>query len=269
MKPVSFDHERPETLADAVALLKNADGEAKVIAGGQSLGPMMNMRLAKPSLLVDITHIPELTQVTDTGDKLVFGACITHSQIEDGRVADASNNMMTTVAAGIAYRAVRNLGTIGGSLVHADPAADWIITLILLGAEVEAIGPKGNRRISLEDFMNAAFDTNLNDDEILVSIHVPKLSTDARWGYYKFCRKTGEFPEGMSAVLINKERNINRVVIGATDSRPMVVSDASNLIADSNLAATTINNSDLTDDKYLMQIHSVCLKRAIEQALNS
>lgn len=268
MKPVSFEYERPTTLSDAVALLTNADGQAKVIAGGQSLGPMMNMRLARPSLLVDITGIPELAQVKDTGDHLVFGACITHSAIEDGRVADGTNNMMPTVAAGIAYRAVRNKGTIGGSLVHADPAADWMTTLMLLGAEVETIGPKGSRRFALGKFMNSAFDTTMSEDEILINIHVPKLSPDARWGYYKFCRKTGEFAEGMSAVLIDAKRGINRVVIGATDTRPLIIADASKLLSEPDLVEKTISDGNLSNENYLAHIHSVCLKRAIQLALN-
>jgi len=228
----------------------------------------MNMRLARPGLLVDITGIPELTQVTDSGSDLVFGACITHAAIEDGCVVDATNNMMPSVAAGIAYRAVRNRGTIGGSLVHADPAADWITTLTLLGAEVEAIGPNGTRQIELEKFMNSAFDIVLAEDEILVSIHVPKLSPDARWGYYKFCRKTGEFAEGMSAVLIDRERGINRVVIGATDTRPIVLTDASKLISEPDLATKTISENGLSNENYLERVHTVCLKRAIQQALN-
>lgn len=266
MKPASFEYERPTSISDAITLLTDAGAQAKVIAGGQSLGPMMNMRLARPGLLVDITQIPELTQVTDSGDHLVFGACITHAAIEDGRVDDATNNMMPTVAAGIAYRAVRNRGTIGGSLVHADPAADWITTLTLFGAEIEAIGPKGTRRIALEAFMNSAFDITLKDDEILTTIHVPKFSSDAQWGYYKFCRKTGEFADGMSAVLIDRERNINRIVIGATDTRPIVIADAAELIANPGLATKTIGKNEITNEKYLEKIHSVCLKRAIERA---
>ena len=135
MKPFAFDYEKPATIAAALALLGEAGDDAKVLAGGQSLGPMMNMRLARPRQLVDITGIPELRQVTDDGDAVVFGACVTHATIEDGRIPDPTGGMMPNVAAGIAYRAVRNRGTIGGSLVHADPAADWITTLAAIGAD--------------------------------------------------------------------------------------------------------------------------------------
>lgn len=267
MKSVYFEYERPKTLPDAVKLLTNSDGQAKVLAGGQSLGAMMNLRLARPSLLVDIRHIPEMTQVTHSGNCIVYGACTTHASIEDGKVADASNNMMPTVAAGIAYRAVRNRGTIGGSLVHADPAADWVITLTLLGAMLELAGPNGRRQLAMEDFMNSAFDVVMDDDEILVSIHVPKLSRDARWGYYKSCRKAGEFPEGMSATIDDPEHGIKRVVIGATDTRPLIIGDAAALFSDPSTAAAVVKECNISVDFYLQRIHAVCLKRAIEQII--
>ena len=135
MKPVAFDYERPTTLADAAALLGQANGFSKVLAGGQSLGPMLNLRLAQPDLLVDITSIPELTAVTDAGDHLEIGACVTHADIEDGRIPDHFTGLLRHVAGRIAYRAVRNRGTIGGSIAHADPAADWISALALIDAK--------------------------------------------------------------------------------------------------------------------------------------
>jgi carbon-monoxide dehydrogenase medium subunit len=265
VKPVSFDYEKPNTLADASSLLINTNGQAKVLAGGQSLGPMMNLRLARPGLLVDITQIPELKQVTDTGEYLSIGACVTHADIEDCRISDVSNGMMTSVAAGIAYRAVRNRGTLGGSLVHADPAADWVSTLLLLNAKLEIFGPTGLRRLSINDFMRSAFETVMAEDEILVSIHIPKLSSVARWGYYKFCRKTGEFAHGMSAVLIDPERGINRVVIGATDTCPIVIEDATTLLSSSGDLDSNIDKTGLFGEGLLQQTHRVCLIRAINQ----
>ena len=144
---------------------------------------MLNLRLARPSLLVDVTRISELRDVSYENDTLTVGACVTHADIEDGRVPDATGGMMSAVAAGIAYRAVRNRGTLGGSLVHADPSADWITALIALGAEVTVMGPYGRRRISLDELILSAFETVLQPAEILASIHVPKLAADARWGY--------------------------------------------------------------------------------------
>ena len=109
---------------------------AKIIAGGQSLGPMLNLRLVEPQLIVDITGLAELKQVERRGDELVLGACVTHADIEDGRIPDVTRGAMQGVAANIAYRAVRNRGTVGGSLSHADPAADWVSALSALGAKL-------------------------------------------------------------------------------------------------------------------------------------
>src|SRR5262249_55040947 len=111
VKPVDFDYARPRRLADAVALLAESGDRGKVLAGGQSLGPMLNMRLVQPELVVDITALDELKRAEKIGDHLVLGACVTHADIEDGRVSDVTNGAMRSVAAGIAYRAVRNRGT--------------------------------------------------------------------------------------------------------------------------------------------------------------
>src|SRR5262245_16839652 len=123
MKPVAFDLVRPASVGEAANLLGEG---AKLIAGAQSLGPMLNLRLVQPRLLVDITGIPAMSEVAEDADAVTLGACVTHAAIEDARVPVRGLPMLPAVAAGIAYRAVRNRGTIGGSLCHADPAADWI-----------------------------------------------------------------------------------------------------------------------------------------------
>src|SRR6185312_1436297 len=147
VKPVRFDYERPSDIATALALGAREDIVVKFLAGGQSLGPMLNLRLVQPDLLVDITAIPELKRFEQKGDVLFIGSCVTHADIEDGRVPDVTGGPMRAVAAGIAYRPVRNRGTIGGSLVHADPSADWITALAALGAQAVIRGPNGARRI--------------------------------------------------------------------------------------------------------------------------
>jgi carbon-monoxide dehydrogenase medium subunit len=267
MKSFAFDYEKPATIAEALALLGEAGDDAKVLAGGQSLGPMLNMRLVRTRRLIDITGIPDLHQITDDGDAIVFGACVTHAAIEDGRIPDPTGGMMPNVAAGIAYRAVRNRGTIGGSLVHADPAADWITTLAAIGAEVTVTGIDGQRRIAIDKLMVSTFETSLVAGELLVSIRVPKLSSDAKWGFYKFCRKTGEFAEAMSAVIVDPARGDIRVVIGATDTRPVVITDAATLISKPESIATVIEENGLANDAYDAQVRRVSLWRAIEQVM--
>src|SRR5215210_5184325 len=113
-------------MAGALALAVADAGQVNFIAGGQSLGPMLNLRLVQPDLLIDLTRIPELKQIEQTDDTIIVGACITHADIEDGRVPDVTGGALPAVARNIAYRAVRNRGTIGGSLTHAEPAADWL-----------------------------------------------------------------------------------------------------------------------------------------------
>ena len=161
MKPVAFDYERPTTLADAGKLLGQANGFSKVLAGGQSLGPMLNLRLAQPDLLVDITSIAELTAVTDAGDSLEIGACVTHADIEDGRIPDHFTGLLRHVAGRIAYRAVRNRGTIGGSIAHADPAADWLSALALIDAKAVVWSRGEHRPMRVADLVISSFTTVL------------------------------------------------------------------------------------------------------------
>jgi carbon-monoxide dehydrogenase medium subunit len=222
MKPSAFDYERPKEISAALKLLT---GESKLLAGGQSLGPMLNLRIVHPSLLIDVRGIDELKQVEDEKDSVTLGACITHSQIEDGRVPDPSRGLMGHVASRIAYRAVRNRGTIGGSLSHADPAADWPSALALLNGVAIVQGQTGKRQIALDRFVTGLFTTALRDGEILAAIRIPKLSAKARWGWWKFTRKAGEFAQAIGAVLQDPERGVWRAVI-ARCVRPAQIADA-------------------------------------------
>jgi carbon-monoxide dehydrogenase medium subunit len=273
VKPVNFDYARPMDVAGALALIKDDSRTVKIMAGSQSLGPMLNMRLVQPDLVVDITGIPELRQVENRKDEIVMGACITHADIEDRRVPDVTMGALPSVAYGIAYRAVRNRGTIGGSITHADPSADWISMLSALGGKVTLRGPDGDRTLAVEDYMLGALEADLRLGEMLVSVTVPKLSKAARWGYYKSCRKTGEFAHAIGAFVVDPERGICRAVFGATESRPYVIKDAKSLIGDgktgssydSDLAAQLVEAEGMTDplDR---QTHVAALRRAIERA---
>ena len=270
MKPARFDYQRPADLAGAVALLGDGDAFAKVLAGGQSLGPMLNLRLVHPGVLVDITRIPELARVEEDADGLVLGACVTHAAIEDGGVPDVTGGALARVAAGIAYRAVRNRGTIGGSLAHADPAADWLTCLAAIGAEVMIYGPRGRRSVAAAGFMTGVFETVLAADELVEAVRIPRLSASARFGFYKVCRKTGEFAEAIGAVLHEPERAVLRAVIGATDSTPIVVGDASGIFdgepstgrIDRAAAARLLDEKGLGGDGFAKQLHLVALARA-------
>jgi len=276
VKPVNFDYARPGDVSAVLDLLKDDTRLVKLIAGGQSLGPMLNMRLVQPDLVVDLTGVAELKGVDDRKDEIVVGACITHADIEDYRVPDVTHDALPTVARGIAYRAVRNRGTMGGSLTHADPSADWVSMLSAIGAKVTLRGPSGSRTLPVEDYMIGALEADLAHGEMLVSISIPKLSARARWGYYKSCRKTGEFAHAIGAFVIDPERQVSRAVFGATESRPIVVTDARQLLGDLNKelsssafdakAADAMIEAAGMVDAIDRKIHVVALRRAIEQA---
>jgi len=181
MKAAAFAYERPPDLNAALCLLAKANGMAKIIAGGQSLGPMLNLRLVEPELIVDITGLSELKQAERSGDDLVIGACITHGDIEDRRIPDVTRGAMQRVAGAIAYRAVRNRGTIGGSLSHADPAADWVSALSALGARVMLRRIAGVRDLAVEEFVTGALESALQPGEIVEAVRVPVMTPSARW----------------------------------------------------------------------------------------
>ena len=223
MKAASFEYQRPATLQAALRALADAGGAAKVMGGGQSLGPMLNLRLARPKQVVDVSSLGELRQVTADGDQLRIGAAVTHAEIEDGVHPLLRDGLLQSVAGGIAYRAIRNRGTLGGSLAHADPAADWVLAMAALGAQIEISSAAGTRRVPMERFMHGAYTTDLADGELLTAVRIPRLGAAARWGYFKFCRKTGEFAEASCAAVFDPSRKLARIVLGALDGAPQAL----------------------------------------------
>lgn len=219
MKAAAFDLVRPRTVPEALAAL--AEG-ARPLAGGQSLGPMMNFRLAQPERLADIRTLAALRRHEDAPAHVLWGAAVTHAEIEDGTVPDPTGGALRAIAGHIAYRAVRNRGTVGGSLSHADPAADWITALAALGGMALIDGPAGPREESLTGWMTGAFATRLGDGELLVAIRLPRPGSGARLAYRKLCRKEGEFAMAIAAVFDDPARSLRRIVIGATDGAPLI-----------------------------------------------
>jgi carbon-monoxide dehydrogenase medium subunit len=229
MKPAPFAYVRPTSLDEVLAILSKKEGVVKIIAGGQSLGPMLNLRLVAPDVIIDISGLPELKRAETRDGDLILGACVTHADVEDSRVPDVTKGAMRRVATAIAYRAVRNRGTIGGSLSHADPSADWVSALAALGARVTLHSLRGAREVAVADFVLGALESALASDEIVESIHVPALPKSARWGYVKACRKPGEFAHAIAAVMIEPERASARIVMGAVEAAPIVVTEADEL----------------------------------------
>jgi carbon-monoxide dehydrogenase medium subunit len=276
MKAAAFAYQRPSDVNAALALMAGTDGVTKIIAGGQSLGPMLNLRLVEPDLIIDIAGLSELKQAERSGDELVIGACVTHGDIEDGRIPDVTRGAMQRVAGAIAYRAVRNRGTIGGSLSHADPAADWVSALSALGAKVTLRSLAGKRHLAIEDFITGALESALRTGELVEAIRVPVMTTSAKWGYAKACRKTGEFAHAIAAVLVDPEAATARAVIGAVEAAPVVLGDATALFGGRVTGDFKRQFDPRAADAILMKagianaadrhIHVAILRRAIDEA---
>jgi carbon-monoxide dehydrogenase medium subunit len=274
MKAPAVDYVRPRSLAEAIDLVARSAGEARVLAGGQSLVAMMNLRVASPSLLIDIARLPELAVASGDGDAVSLGACVTHAAVEDRRVPDPSNGLMPRVAASLAYRAIRSRGTIGGSLALSDPAAEWPAVLAVLDAEVAVHGPNGRRTFKCAEFTTGIFETQLAPDEIIESVRIPRLSSDARWGYLKLCRKSGEFASALAVAVADRGRGHCRVVIGAANGAPLVLNDTSQLLADrrrddvrSAVAADIDRAADRHFDEFQRNLHTVAAMRTVQQVL--
>ena len=273
MKPVDFTYHRVTSPDDALERLGAGGDGAKLIGGGQSLGPMLNLRLARPRELIDVSSVAALRAVESTRERMTVGAAVTHAEIEDRPASDPVSHAMREVAAGIAYRAVRNRGTIGGSIAHADPAADWSSFLLCVEARVRIRGIVGGRDVPMQDFTRTAYTTALAPDEIITHIEIPRAAGQARFGFCKLCRKAGDFAEAMGAVLIDPERRYCRVVAGAVGSKPVVLPATTRSLAATatppDLDAIRAEIVTTANEHDLVKLHmaAVAVGRAIDRAL--
>jgi aerobic carbon-monoxide dehydrogenase medium subunit len=267
MKPAAFDYVRPSTVTEALDALRSTPG-ARVLAGGQTLGPMLNLRLAQPPVLVDITRIPELAAVAEEADAVTIGATVTHAAIEDGRIPDPTGGFLAQVAHGIGYRAVRTRGTVGGSLAHADPSADWLACLTALGCVLAIAGLKGTRTVQLARFVRGAMETDLSDDEIITGIRMARFSRRARFGFHKICRRAGEFADAIGVVVDDPEHAFHCAVAGATGDRPLVMEMLGREPRAVTLeeARTLLKLARFNGDEYQLGLHAAALKRAYHEA---
>jgi carbon-monoxide dehydrogenase medium subunit len=265
MKPAPFTYARPKDWPEALKLL--ADG-ARPGAGTQSLGPLLNLRLAQPASVADLRHLPDFAGVSVSHGMIRIGAGTTHTAIEDGAVPGRTGEVMADVARRIAYRPVRNRGTVGGSLAHADPAGDWVAVLPALDAVAIALGPDGERRIPAARFVTGIFETALAAGELLRAIEVPVLLREARWGHWKFCRKPGEFSKATACVLVASGR-APRAVLAALDAPPLVIEDATALLADPAVEAPRLVERFPGLDDWRLALAETALRRAVARAIGS
>lgn len=202
MYPAQFDYHTPSTVQEAISLLTRLKDEAKLLAGGHSLIPMMKLRLAQPKHLIDLRKVPGLSGIREDGGALVIGALTTHYQVESSALLRQKCPIFPETAGQIGDPQVRNMGTIGGSLAHADPAADYPAAVIALGAELVAEGPKGRRAIKADEFFKGLLTTALQPDELLVEIRVPASPAGTGMSYTKFPHPASRFAVvGVAAVV--------------------------------------------------------------------
>lgn len=223
MIPASFDYITPHTLDEAFRALASHGEDAKLLAGGHSLLPLMKLRLANPKLLIDLSKIPGLSGIRQDGDKITIGALTTHYQIESSGLLNERSPLLPQTARAIGDVQVRNRGTIGGSLAHADPAADMPAAMLALGAELRARGPEGERWLKAEDFFLGLMTTALSPAEILTEIRVPVSSGSYGTAYLKVPQKASGFAIVGVAVWLKVEGQLcTEIGVGVTglDAKP-------------------------------------------------
>jgi carbon-monoxide dehydrogenase medium subunit len=225
MIPGPFDYHSPKSLSEAVGLLAQHRGKAKVLSGGQSLLPLLKLRLGSADHLVDIGRIPGLEYIKEEGGTLKIGGRTRESALEASEVVRKKYPILADTAAVIADPIVRNLATVGGNLAHGDPANDHPATMLAVGAQVVATGSKGERVIPIEKFFTGLFETALAPDEILTEIRIPAPPPKSGGAYVKLERKVGDFATAASAaqVTLGKGGEIEKAGIGLTNAGPMPI----------------------------------------------
>ena len=285
MIPGAFDYEAPESVAAATLLLKERPGEAKIIAGGQSLLPMMKLRLAMPGLVVDLRKTrDELSHISADDKFLRIGAMTTHAVVANSEIVRDVIPVLADTAAEIADVQVRNLGTIGGSIAHADPVADYPATLLALDAQARIVGPTGQRVVSVDELILDAFMTTLAEDEIITEVLIPMPSGPRGATYLKFANKASHFAiVGVAATVgLDDTGYLSRVSVGITGAasraaRATAVEETlrgqmPTAPAIASAAALAANDLECISDlhgspEYRANLCRVLTRRALEQAV--
>jgi len=214
MIPASFDYEVADSAAHALSLLSEHGEDAKLLAGGHSLLPMMKVRLAQPAVLIDIARVGELSGIRTEGSEVIIGATTRHAEVAGSALLQAEVPLLAYAAAQVGDPQIRHRGTIGGSLAHADPAGDLPMALLALGGAVEVSGPSGVRTVAADDFFTGPFETVLSPDELLSAVRVPR-GGDVPWGYQKFVRRANDW------AIVGAAAYDGRVALGNMGGTPM------------------------------------------------
>jgi aerobic carbon-monoxide dehydrogenase medium subunit len=235
MIPGQFDYVRPANLDDTMRILKDREGEAKLLSGGYSLLPLIKLRLAQPALLVDLRDVAGLDGIAETDDYLRIGARATHRQIHESPIVKGGYPLIHDVTGGIGDPQVRNWGTIGGSVAHADPASDWPAVLLATSATVVCRSQSGERTIAARDFFLDTFTTAIEPTEVLTEIRVPRPPRSAGGAYVKLERKVGDFATvGVATVVrLGADGRIGTAGVALTGvaETPFAATDAEAILA--------------------------------------
>ena len=272
MIPAAFEYKRASSAQEAIALITQYGDEAKFLAGGHSLIPLMKLRLAQPTMLIDIGRITDLSYIKDAGNHVAIGALTRHMDIENSALLKQHVPLLAHAAAQVGDAQVRHRGTIGGSLAHADSASDLPATTLALGATYIAVGPKGERAIAAKDFYKGFLESALQPDEILTEIRVPKI-TGAGWGFQKFNRRAQDWAIVGVAAWRNKEGSgVALVNMGSTPILATSVSAAlakgSSVTEAAELASAEASPQDDLNatSGYRVHLAKVLVRRALEDA---
>ena len=233
MKAAAFDYVKPKALQEALSLLAEAGDGAQLIAGGQTLLATLNLRLSEPSVLIDITDLTELKGITLAGDQLRIGALVTHTEIEDSELIAKHAPLLKAAAPHIAHRAIRNLGTWGGSLAYGDPAAEWPACSLALRATMIIQGPSGERRISANDFFIDLYTTSLEPDEILVATEIPIATSQEIFYFHELARRHGDYAVAGLAAVAQKQGDVLTkcaFTFFSVSSKPVMATKAQDLV---------------------------------------
>ncbi|MEY3822077.1 MAG: hypothetical protein RL628_185 [Actinomycetota bacterium] len=272
MIPAAFDYVRASSAAEAISLIGQHGSDAKFIAGGHSLLPMMKLRLAQPAVLVDISRISDLSYIKDAGDHIAIGAMTRHMDVEKSPVLAQHVPLLAHAAGHVGDPQVRHRGTIGGSIAHADPASDLPATTLALGATYVIQGPNGTREIAASDFYKSFLESDLAEDEMLTEIRVPKMN-GAGWSFQKFNRRAQDWAiVGVAAWRGANGSGVGLVNMGQT---PILASSVSKALAGgasiADAAALAVADAQPSADnnatvEYRTHLAKVLVRRALEQA---
>ena len=246
MKPPPFEYRVADSVEAAVAALAEAGGEAKIIAGGQSLVPMLNFRLLRPTILIDINRIPGLAFIKEDTDAIRVGALTRHHQLETSPVIARHLPVLRAAMTRVAHLAIRNRGTIGGSLSHADPAAELPMMALLLDATLGIVSPNGRRTLAARDFIVGALTVALEPDDLVADIAFPKLPPSTGWGFEEVSRRHGDFALAAVAVTLTVADGAitqARIALAGLDERAVRASEAEALLIGKALEPSLIDTA--------------------------